>query len=90
MISLSSKLVQKILNLFFLNTKEKFYVNELARVLKEDPSNIHKKLKDLKQEGILLDEFSGKERYFFLNTKYSFLKEYKKIVLKKVGFEKIH
>jgi len=82
MISLNSKLVRKILNLFFLNSKEKFYVNELARLLKEDPSNIHKKLNALKKEGILLDEFSGKERYFFLNTKYPFLKEYKKIVFK--------
>ena len=31
MISLRSKITQKILNLFFLNEKEKFYVNELAK-----------------------------------------------------------
>jgi len=89
MISLRSKITQKILNLFFLNEKEKFYVNELAKLIKEDLSNVYKKLLELRKEGILSDEFSGKERYFFLNQKYPFLKEYKKIILKGLGFEKI-
>jgi len=89
MISLRSKITQKILNLFFLNEKEKFYVNELAGKIKEDPANVHKKLIELKKEGVFSDEFSGKERYFFLNQKYPFLKEYKKIILKGLGFEKI-
>jgi len=89
MISLRSKITQKILNLLFLNENESFYVNELAKLLKEDPSNIYKKLIQLKDEGILTDEFRGKERYFFLNKKYPFLKEYKKIILKGLGFEKI-
>ncbi len=88
MISLRSKIAQKILNLFFLNEKEKFYVNELAEKIKADPANVHKKLLELKEEGILSDEFSGKERYFFLDQKYPFLKEYKKIILKGLGFEK--
>lgn len=89
MISLRSKITQKILNLLFLNEKERFYVNELAEKIKEDPANVHKKLVELKKEGMLSDEFQGKERYFFLNPKYPFLKEYKKIILKGFGFEKI-
>jgi len=41
MISLRSKITQKILNLFFLNEKEKFYINELAGKIKvkNDPKN---------------------------------------------------
>lgn len=89
MISLKSKLTQKILNLFFLNEKERFYVNEFAKLIKEDPSNVYKKLIQLKEAGIVTDEFQGKERYFFLNKKYPFLKEYKKIILKGLGFEKV-
>lgn len=89
MISLRSKITQKVLNLFFLNEKEKFYVNELAKLIREDPANVYKKLLELKKEGLLSDEFLGKERYFFLNPKYPFLKEYKKIILKGLGFEKI-
>lgn len=89
MISLRSKITRKILNLFFLNESESFYVNELAKLLKEDPSNLYKKLLEFRKEGMLSDEFRGKERYFFLNKKYPFLKEYKNIILKGVGFEKI-
>lgn len=89
MIPLRSKTTQKLLNLFFLNEKERFYVNELAGKIKEYPANVHKTLIALKTEGILADEFMGKERYFFLNSRYPFLKEYKKIILKGVGFEKI-
>lgn len=88
MIPLRSKITQKILNLFFLNGKERFYINELAEKIKEYPANVDKKLKELKERGILLDEFQGKERYFFLNKDYPFLKEYKKIILKGMGFEK--
>lgn len=89
MISLKSKITQKILNLFFLNGKERFYINELAEKTKENPANVYRKLINLKEEGILLDEFRGKERYFFLNKNFPFLKEYKKIILRGLGFEKI-
>jgi len=89
MISLKSKITQKILNLLFLNEKERFYVNELAKIIKEDPSNAYKKLIELKKEGIVADNFQGMERYFFINKEYKFLKEYKNIILKGIGFEKI-
>jgi len=89
MISLQSKTTQKILNLLFLNEKERFYVNELAKIIKEYPANVYQKLIELKDEGIVLDDFQGMERYFFINKKYKFLKEYKSIILKGIGFEKI-
>lgn len=78
-----------MLNFLLLNKEEKFYINELAKLLGEDPSNLYKKLLEFKKEGLLLDEFQGKERFFFLNKKYPFLKEYEKIILKGFGFEKI-
>lgn len=89
MISLRSKVTQKILTFFFLHEKERFYTNELARLINEDPANVHKKLLELKKEGILNDEFRGKERFFSLNKKYPFLREYKRLILKGIGFEKI-
>lgn len=89
MISLRSKITQKVLNLLLLNEGERFYVNELAKIIKEDPSNVHKKLVELEKEGIISDDVQGMERYFFINKKYKFLKEYKNIILKGVGFEKI-
>lgn len=87
MISLKSKITQEILNIFLLNLESRFYVNELARTIKKDPSNVYKKLLELKKVGIISDEFSGKERFFFINRKFPLLKEYKNIILKTVGFE---
>lgn len=89
MISLRSKITQKILNLLLLNDKERFYINELAKIIKEEPSNVHKKLVELEKEGIVADDFQGMERYFFINKNYKFLKEYKNIILKGIGFEKV-
>lgn len=89
MISLRSKIGQKILNLFFLNEGSEFYINELANLIEEDPANVHKKLNEFAKEGLLVGEFRGKERYFSLVKDYPFLKEYKKIVLKGFGIEKI-
>ncbi len=89
MISLRSKITQKILNLLILNGNERFYINELAKIIKEYPANVHKKLVELEKEGIIADDYRGKERYFYINKKYKFLKEYKNIILKGVGFEKI-
>lgn len=89
MISLRSKITQKILNLLILNDEERFYVNQLAKIIHEYPANVHKKLVELEKEGIISDDVQGMERYFFINKKYKFLKEYKNIILKGVGFEKI-
>jgi len=89
MIPLRSKITQKILNLLLLNDKERFYVNELAKMIKEEPSNVYRKLIELEKEGIISDDFQGMERYFFINKKYKFLKEYRVIILQGVGFEKI-
>jgi len=88
MVSMKSKITQKILSFLFLNEKESFYANELARLIGGDFSNTRKKLAELKEEGVLVDEFKGQERYFSLNKKYPLLKEYKQIVLKKFGLEK--
>jgi len=83
-----SKITKKLLNYFFLNQDSRFYINEIAKIIEEDPKNVHKKLIELKEKGLLIDEFQGNQHYFFINKKYPLLKEYKNIVLKEVGFEK--
>lgn len=88
MISLKSKSAQKILSYFFLNSTNRAYINELAKLLGLDPKNTDRKLKELEKEGLLNSDFEGKQRYFFLNQEYPLLKEYKKIVLKTMGIEK--
>ncbi|MFH1259341.1 MAG: nucleotidyltransferase domain-containing protein [Elusimicrobiota bacterium] len=84
-----SKISSKILNYFFLNEKVRIYVNELARKLEEEPKNVYRILLSLEESGILTSEFSGRERYFFLNRKNRLLKEYKTIFFKTAGLEAI-
>lgn len=88
MINLKSKVSRAILDYFLLNRKESHYVNELARLLKLDPGNTFKKLKEFEAQGILLSKSSGKQKYYSLNAKYPWLKEYEKLYEAKFGFSK--
>ena len=85
MISIRSKSTQSILNYFFINENSSFYINELAKILNIDVSNLYKILTKLEREGLLLSEFKGKERYFSLNRNFPLLNAYKEIVKKTIG-----
>lgn len=87
MISLRSEVTKKILNYFFINPHAKHYINELARILNQDPKNVDRKLKYLEKNGLLESDFMGKQRYFYLSQKYPLLKEYRKIILASIGIE---
>ena len=87
MISLRSDITQKVLGYFMLHETANLYINEMARRLSVDDGNLTRKLKELEQEGIFKSELKGKERYYSLNRSFPLLKEYKKIILKTVGFE---
>ena len=88
MINLKSKISRALLDYFLLNKKESRYVNELARLLKLDPGNTFKKLKEFEVEWILSAEFKGKQNYYSLNLKYPLLKEYEKLYESKFGLVK--
>ena len=87
MISLRSKITQAVLGYFMLHNESQLYVNEMARRLSVDQGNLDRKLKELEKDGLLKSELKGKERYYSLNRSFPLLKEYKKIILKTVGFE---
>ncbi|MDD3486886.1 MAG: nucleotidyltransferase domain-containing protein [Candidatus Moranbacteria bacterium] len=85
MLEFRSKITVKVLGYFFLNPHRRHYINELAEILEADPGNLFRKLKELEQEGILLSEAAGNQKYFFLNEKYPLLKETKQIYNAKYG-----
>lgn len=87
LVNMRSKISRKILNYFFLNEKARVYVNEMARVIEEEPKNVHRILLRLEESGLLVDEFSGRERYFSANMKSPIYKEFKTIFLKTSGIE---
>ena len=89
MLSLRSKITQKILNYFMLKPGQENYVNDLARILNLESGNLTRKLLELEKEGILKNRWQGSQRYYSLNKDFPLLKEYKNIILKTVGFEQM-
>ena len=87
MVSLRSKVSQKILNYFMLQQGAEAYVNGLARLLGVESGNLTRKLIALEKEGLLRSRWQGQERYYSLNKSFPLLKEYKNIVLKTIGLD---
>lgn len=85
MLGFRSKITIKVLGYYFVNPGQKHYINELADLLKIDPGNLFRKLKELEAEGILISETRGNQKYFGLNKKYPLLKEIKKTYEAKHG-----
>jgi len=89
MISLRSKITRSVLGYFMLHEHAEMYVQEMARRLQLDDGNLAKKLRELEMEGILKSRERGRERYYSLDNSFPLLKEYKQIILKTIGLEKI-
>ena len=87
MISLKSEVTKKVLNYFFLNPQDSLYVNELSRKLMLDKRNLVKKAKELEREGILESKTRGNLKLYSINKDYPLYNEYRKIVIKTIGFE---
>jgi len=87
MISLKSEITRNLLNYFFLNPKESLYVNELSRNLALDKRNLVKKIRELEAEGILKSRVRGNLKLYSVDRNYPLYDEYRKIVLKTIGFE---
>lgn len=87
MFEIKSEITKKVLRYYFLNNKKRHYINELAKILDVDPGNMDRKLKQLEKEGVLHSETQGNQKYYFLNTKYPLLKEFKKVFDAKYGLK---
>lgn len=87
MISFRSTITQKLLNYFFLNPKQKEYLNGLARLLDVDAKNLDKKLKELEVLGLFKSELNGNQKYYYVNENFPLFQEYKKIIAKTIGIE---
>ena len=86
-LNIRSKIARTVLGYFMLHQNAESYVNGLARRLSLDSGNLTRKLIELEKEGILKSRWQGSERYYSLNTSFPLLKEYRRIILKTVGFE---
>lgn len=78
MINLRSRLTTSLLSFYFANPEQSLYINELAKKLDLDLGNLYRKLKELENEGLLISENKGNQKYYQLNKRFPLLREYKK------------
>lgn len=87
MTSFRSKITRAVLSYFMLHETVEMYVNEIARRFNLDSGNVARKLNELEGQGILKSRNIGDQKHYSLNKDFPLIKEYKKIVLKTMGFE---
>lgn len=75
----------KMLELFFTNTEEMFYVREITRKTKEEINAVRRELDRLLGVGLLKSEERGNRLYYSLNPRYVFFQEFQQIVVKNTG-----
>jgi len=80
-----SRVRTKILVWFFMHHDGKFFVRQLANILKEDSTNLSRELSNLENAGILSSTREGSLKYFWANKRCSFFNELKGFVLKTAG-----
>jgi predicted nucleotidyltransferase len=82
-----SKLRNALLKLYFFHPEKKYYIRQLERIMKKPAAYVRKELLNLQDQGLLMSEFQGKERFFQLNKNYPLYEEVKKVVAKTIGLE---
>lgn len=80
-----SSLRVKILGWFFLHTEERYYVRQLARLIKDDLANLCRELNKLEQLGLLISNKQGNIKYYSINKTNPIFSELKGIMIKSVG-----
>lgn len=80
-----SKVRVKMMELFFTNLEEMYYVREITREIKEEINAVRRELDRMLNAGILRSEQRGNRLYYFLNTKYIFYQELQQMISKNTG-----
>lgn len=83
-----SKTRVKMLELFFTNSEEMFYVREISRKTKEQVNAVRRELERLLGTGLLKSEERGNRLYYNLNKRYPYYQELNQIVAKSTGLGK--
>lgn len=85
-----SRVRVKMLELFFSNTSEMYYVRQITREVKEEINAVRRELERLLGTGLLKSEQRGNRLYYSLNPRYLFFQELQQIIVKSTGLgEKI-
>ncbi len=74
-----------IMSLLFNSPDEKFYVREIARLIRKNPSGVKKELDKLENIGLALSEREGNLKYFRVNKNSPLFPELKGLIAKSLG-----
>lgn len=77
-----------MMELFFTQPEEMFYVREITRHTKEEINAVRRELERMVSYGLLKSEPRGNRLYYTLNTKYVFYQELAQMVVKSTGLAK--
>jgi DNA-binding transcriptional ArsR family regulator len=83
-----SKVRVKMMELFFTNIEEMYYVREITREIKEEINAVRRELDRMLSAGILKSEQRGNRLYYFLNKKYPYFQEIHQMIVKSTGLGK--
>jgi len=81
----SSAIRADVLALLLNNADERFYVREIATLLRKNPSGVKRELDNLEKMGILTSKRVANLKYFQADKKSPFFSELKSIIAKSLG-----
>ena len=85
MINLLSKAKQNILTLLFANEDKEYYIREIARLIGSSPMGAQKNLVKLEQDGILVSNKRGLQKFYSVNKDHPAYEELKGLAIKSFG-----
>ncbi len=77
-----------MLELFFLNPEEMYYVREISREIHEQVNAVRRELARLLGAGLLKSEERGNRLYYYLNKRYPYYQEFLQMIVKSTGLGK--
>lgn len=80
-----SKVRIKILELFFNQPQEMYYVREITRLVKEEINAVRRELDKMLETGLLKSEQRSNRLYYSLNRRYLYFQELQRMVMKSTG-----
>jgi len=83
-----SRVRVKMVELFFTNPDEMYYVRQITRKIKEEINAVRRELDKMLGYGLLRSEQRGNRLYYYLNKRYLYFQEIQQMVAKSTGLGK--
>jgi len=84
-----SQLRAKLLGWLMTHPDERYFVRQIAGIIREDSTNVSRELKRLAQAGILSSSHEGRQKYFQANRDCQLFEELRSMAVKTFGLADI-